>query len=131
MLVKDKLIVQEVNLNHRNHMTDQQTYDHYPENVRLSGEVLVTAQQMIRVGGNKKKIKLDLTRQTGKPVLMKTLHNIQTKDQAQKFVGPDDAFLKLYDILAAISNANVCFITDEGDELVGRLSCRSISVFFY
>lgn len=118
---KNKLIVREVELKHENHMCDQQTYDHYPENVRLTGDVLLKAQEMIKVDGNKMKIKMHLTKLTGKPILMKSLHNIQTNDQKEKCVGAADELRKLYELLGAIPNANVCFITDEQDELVGKL----------
>lgn len=118
---KNKLIVKEVDLKHENHMCDQQTFDHYPENVRLTDDVLLKAQEMIKVDGNKKKIKMHLAKLTGKPVLIKSLHNIQTNDHKEKCVGAVGELRKLYDILGAIPNANVCFITDEQDELVGKL----------
>lgn len=123
----NKLIVKEANLTHQNHMCDQKTYDLYPENVRLTGDTLVKAQEMIQVGGNKKQIKMQLTEQTGKPVLMKTLHNLQTKEQNQKHVGTDDQLRNLYDILSAIPNINACFITDDQNELVGNLKDHRFS----
>lgn len=111
-------------------MCDQQTYDHYPENVRLEGEALLLAEQMIRVGGNKKNIKMHLMKVTGKPVLTKTLHNIQTKNLQEKQAGSEGMLQKLYNILDAIPNANVCFISDEEDELVGKL-CRRFLCFVF
>lgn len=35
-LVKDKLIVKHVNTSHENHQADENTYQAYPENVRLT-----------------------------------------------------------------------------------------------
>lgn len=102
-------------------MCDQQTYDHYPENVRLTGEALATAQQMVKVDANKKKVKMHLTQQNGKPVLLKNLHNIQTKALNDKRDKSGNDLRQLFDILTAIPNANVCFITDEEDDLVGKL----------
>lgn len=127
MLVKNKLVVKEVNLNHQNHLCDQMTYDHYPENMRLSKEDATTASQMIKVGGKKQKIKAYLSEKTGKPVLLKTLHNIQTKLQNQDKVAPDDEIYKLHDILAEIRDANVSFIVDEEDLLVGKTTNSTFS----
>lgn len=54
------LVVKEVNLKHENHSVDQQTYAHYPENVRLSEEDIQYAKNMIDVDGDKSKIKMVL-----------------------------------------------------------------------
>lgn len=117
----NKLIVREVNLNHQNHSCDQQTFDHHPENVRLSDDDLNIAKQMIEVDGNKQRIKIYLTKKSGKPVLLKALHNIQTNNHTEKNVGPHNELQKLYNILANIPNANVCFISDDDDVLVGKI----------
>lgn len=102
-------------------MTDQQTYDHYPENLRLNDEDTAIAKQMIAVGGKKQKIKMHLTEKREKPVLLKTLHNIQNNMQNEKNVGPENELHKLYNILNAIPDATVYFITDDDDNLLGRL----------
>lgn len=101
-------------------MCDQQTFDHYPENVRLSNEDTEMANQMIAVEGNKQRIKTYLTKKSGKPVLLKTLHNLQTKVQNKDKVAPADEIYKLYDILVELPNTNVCFITDDDDVLLGE-----------
>lgn len=120
MLVENKLVVKQVNLNHQFHLCDQKTYDHYPENMRLSKEDTKVASEMITVAGKKQKIKAFLTEKIGKPVLLKTLHKIQAKMQNKDKVAPDDEIYKLHDILAEIPNANVSFIVDDEDSLVGK-----------
>lgn len=67
-------------MNHANHLITQQVYDHYPENVRLNADELAIAEKMVKVDGNKKKIKMFLQNERGKPVPLKLLHNIQTKN---------------------------------------------------
>lgn len=119
-LRKDKFIVTEVNLDHENHNTDQQTYDLYPENVRLTGEVLSKAEEMIEVGGNKKKIKMHLAKLTGKTVPMKTLNNIQTNMQKKKSVGADNQLDQLYNVLKDLPDTIVRFVSNTDDELVGN-----------
>lgn len=79
---------------------------------------------MIEVDANKKKVKMFLNDKTGKPVLMKSLHNIQTNNQKEKQGAPGNELLKLYDLLATIPNAKCCFVTDDDDELVGKLRHR-------
>lgn len=96
------------------------TYDHYPENMRLSKDDTEIAGQMIKVGGKKQKMKTFFTEKTGKPVLLKTLQNIQTKMQTKEKLAPDEEIYKLHDILSEIPNANVSFIIDDDDELVGK-----------
>lgn len=102
-------------------MCDQTTYDHYPENVKTGG-ALATAEQMIAVDGNKKNIKMQIAAKTGKPVLLKSLHNIQTKSLNQKVSHTGDGLRELYDMLTAIPNVNVCFISDDDNELVGKFT---------
>lgn len=117
-LKNNKFIVKAVHLNHEGHMTDQQTYDHYPENVRLNSTETKKAEEMIAAGGNKKIIKMQLMNgREGKSVLIKALHNIQTK--MQKNIGTANGDLvTLYDILAAIPGAMVRFISNDENELV-------------
>lgn len=97
-------------------MCDKQTY----ENVKLTGDALLKAQKMIKVDGNKKKIKAYLTEMSEKSVLIKTLQNIQSKEKKDKNVPAVDQLRKLYDIMSTIPDATVCFITDDEDELVGK-----------
>lgn len=98
---------------------DDKTYDHYPENVKLSKESAAKVQNMLSVGANKRKIKADLMKETGKPVLMKTIHNIQTKIQ-QKIQNADGNVLqKLYDVMVSVPGAKVRFISNDEDRFVG------------
>lgn len=119
-----------MDLNHLYHLCDQKTYDHYPENVRLSGNELIAAKRMIEVGGNKQKIKAHLTKVTAKPVLLKSLHNIQTNINKEKNVGPENELHKLHDILAQIPNAIVSFISTDDNELFGKLD-RIFTVYSF
>lgn len=118
-------MVKEVQLNHENHNCDQQTFEHYPENVRITGDALSKAEQMVQVGGNKKKIKMLLQEQTGKPVLLKSIHNIQNSNQQHNQGTPGDQLKMLYDVLSQITDSYSCFVTDEDDELVGKLICQN------
>ncbi len=98
---------------------DQKTYDHYPENMRLSTDEMEHVQEMIAVGANKKKIKADLMRKTGRPIMMKQLHNIQTKMQSVAHDGPGSDLQKLFDMLEAIPDVNARFVSNENGEFVG------------
>lgn len=55
-----KLTVKEVNLKHEYHATDEVTFKHYPENLRLPTEKLEEVEKMISLGVNKQKLKADL-----------------------------------------------------------------------
>lgn len=115
-----KLIIKESKLNHQGHSLDQQTYDHYPENVRLSNEQIENVEKLISVGANKRKIKINVMKDTGKPVLMKSIHNIQTKMQQKTQNGDGNSLQKLYDVMATIPGAKVRFISNEKNEFVGK-----------
>lgn len=121
------MIVTEANLNHENHLCDQVTYDHYPENLRLSNEAVEKAKEMIEVGGNKQKMKSYLTKRYGKPVLLKTLHNLQTAMQKNKIPQVDE-LQQLYDILSEIPNANMCFVCDDNDDFVGKAYASQLNL---
>lgn len=112
--------MKEAKLNHENHVINEQVYDHYPENVRLKESELTVAQQMNDVGGNKKLIKMYLQKQRGKPVLMKTLHNIQTKSNEQKKGGPENMLETIYNAMKTIPAAIVRVICNQDDEFIGK-----------
>lgn len=116
----NKLVVTESKLNHRNHSLDQKTFDHYPESMRLSKQHEEEARSMIAVGGNKKQIKTNIMKKSGKPVMMKTLHNLQSKMQNEMHKGAVSDLQKLYDALAAVPGAKVRFISNEVNEFVGK-----------
>lgn len=75
--MKDKLKVMEVQLQHELHNSDKQTYNHYPENMRLDKEQQQEVEKLVALGTNKQRIKADLMK-SGKEVPIKLLHNIQT-----------------------------------------------------
>lgn len=114
------LIITESMLQHRNHATDQQTFDHYPENMKLSPEHEKLAKEMIATDCNKRKLKVQLMKVTGKPVAMKTLHNLQTKTQFELSNGDGNDLQKLYDALTATPGSTVRFITNDENEFVGK-----------
>lgn len=64
-----------------NHNCDQQTYQHYVENMRLSAQEKEVAGRVIKCGGNKQVLKMQLMseRENSSPVPVKSLHNFQTK----------------------------------------------------
>lgn len=107
-------------LKHEGHGVDAVTYAHYAENLRLNDEDTMEAQKMIRVDGNKKKIKMLLMRKLGKPVPIKALHNLQTKMSSEQQCDPDDTLASLHEILSKIPNATVKFVTNQHNELLGK-----------
>lgn len=115
-----KLIVTESMLQHQNHATDQQTFDHYPEKMKLLPEHEKLAKEMIAMDCNKRKLKVQLMKATGKPVSMQTLHNIQTKLQSVLSGGSGNDLQKLYDALTATAGATVRFIANDENEFVGK-----------
>lgn len=101
---------------------NQQVYDHYPENMRLNKDELVIAEKMVKVDGNKKKIKSFLQNERGKPVPIKLVHNLQTKmNSAIQGASDENILEKLYQALMTIPNSRVRFISNEDDnELIGK-----------
>lgn len=114
----EKLIVKQSKLDHENHSTDQTTFDHYPENMKFSAEQELAIGKMLSVGANKKMLKL--MKETGKPVMMKQLHNLQTKLQKAAHNGPGSDLQKLFDVLVTIPGAKVRFISNDDGEFVGN-----------
>lgn len=65
---------------HENHQLNDQTFNHYLENVRLFSEEIVKAESMHR-NGKKSKIKANLMAQrienkSNAPVMLKAIHNL-------------------------------------------------------
>lgn len=56
-LSENKIKIKELNQNHENHNCDRQTYLHYPESMRLTTEEESFAENLIKCGANKQKIK--------------------------------------------------------------------------
>ncbi|KAJ6639656.1 hypothetical protein Bhyg_12403, partial [Pseudolycoriella hygida] len=84
-----QLVVKEAQLHHENHLLNEQVYKYYPENLRLIDTEVAKAQEMIEVDANKKKVKMVLEKQRGKPVPIKLLHNLQTKINEEKQAGSE------------------------------------------
>lgn len=115
-----------MNLCHENHATDQMTYDHYQENMRLSPVEQSQAMKMISMGANKKKMKMDLMNQRGgKPVSLKNLHNLQTKMQQHTKNSSTNDLQTLYECLSQIPRAKVRFIINQANEILGKYSLLS------
>lgn len=108
-----------MNLVHENHRSDKQTYNHYPENLRLKPEQKKDVSKMVALGTNKYRIKADLLA-NGTEVMLKYLHNIQT-EQHQSFKQPDEAneLKQLLEELTKIPNSKIRVFTNEEDELIG------------
>lgn len=108
-------------MKHENHAVDAVTFAHYPENLRLNQEQVMEAKKMIQVDGNKKKIKLRLMKESGKPVQMKSLHNLQTKMYLEQQSNPNDELATLHEMLSKIPNAVVRFVTNQENECIGKI----------
>ncbi len=115
----NKLVVTQSELHHRNHSLDDKTYDHYPENVRLSDKNIEQIEVLLAAGANKRKIKANMMKATGKPVLMKSIHNVQTKMQQSKQNADVNVLQDLYDAMVAVPSAKVRFISNMDNEFVG------------
>lgn len=114
------LIVTEVNLNHRNHRLDKQTFDFYPENLRLKREQKDEVKKMIALGVNKQKLKAQLMKENNRVISLKVLHNIQTKQRLLKEGNNRETELKqLLEELQKVPNARIRVFTNEENELIG------------
>lgn len=63
-----------------------------------------------------------MMKETGKPIMMKQLHNYQTKMQNEAHKGHGNDLQKLYDNLVAIPGAKVRFVSNANDEFVGNFA---------
>ncbi len=89
MQKNNKLKVTSLNDQHANHQVNEQTFRHYPENVRLSPNEQLTISSMIETNANKRKIKdflMEKRLESGNnaPVSLKSIHNTQTKHHKEK-----------------------------------------------
>lgn len=98
---------------------DDKTFDHYPENVKLSEKNIAQIEELLAAGANKRKIKANIMKETGKPVLMKSIHNVQTKIQQAKQNADGNVLQDLYDVMVTVPGAKVRFISNSNDEFVG------------
>lgn len=115
------LTVNESSLVHENHATDEVTYNHYSENLRIPPEKLQEVEKMISLGANKQKIKANLMQEENRIVSLKTLHNIQSKlrHQNQHKYDGNDELQKIFQKLQEIPNATVRVVTSDQNELIG------------
>lgn len=117
-----KLVVTKANLHHANHATDKQTYDHYPENLRIKKDKLKDVERMVSLGVNKHKLKADLMKD-GDIVPLKTLHNIQTRLQMglqQNYSG--NQLAKMLERMREVPNARTRVIVNSDNELIGKIA---------
>lgn len=116
----ENLVVTKADLQHVNHATTQQVYDHYPENMRLKEDEETEVRNMIKVGGSKKLIKSHIEKKRETPVPIKLLHNLQTKMNAAVEGPSENPLENLHASLSLVPNVRVRFISNQNDELVGK-----------
>lgn len=109
-------------LEHTNHSTDEQTFKHYPENMRIDDDKVDNIKKMILMGASKRILKIDLMADGKKIIAMQLLHNLQTKCRKEKEIAYDgnDALQKLLNQLKGIPNANIRVVVDDNNELIGN-----------
>lgn len=119
-MTKNNLVVRESNLIHNNHRSDQATFQNYPENLRLNKKQMNEAQNMVRLGVNKTILKASFLKK-GKAVPLKTLHNIQTKQQ-NAYQRPNGAseLHQLLEEFEKIANARIRVFVNDAGELIGK-----------
>lgn len=127
IIFKDnKLKVSSMNLSQENHhQSNEQTYNHYPENVRLSTEEIQKASTMLQADGKKLKIKASLMQEriekgNRAPVILKAIHilnriNLQKKEQLKN---GENELEKLLNSMLQVPGARVEVLRDENNELV-------------
>jgi hypothetical protein len=72
----------------------QKIFSHYPRQRKLETEHRKKALEMMAIGGNKKKIQVEISKQAKKVVLLKDLHNLASKQKAPFRLADAVAFLK-------------------------------------
>jgi zinc finger SWIM domain-containing protein 3 len=109
---------------HENHNIDEQTYKHYTENMRLTEEEINFVNEMIQAGANKQKIKnMLMERRGGRPVSLKSIHNVQTKfkREIEQLIAEETELEKLLANMNKIPNARIKVSVNEDNELLGIL----------
>lgn len=114
-----------VHIAHKNHQINDQTFNHYPENVRLSSDEIEKAKTMLASDGKKAKIKANLMAQriekgSNVPVLLKAIHNLWTKNRLGKeqLLNGETELEKLLNNMFQVPGARVEVLRDENNELV-------------
>lgn len=122
LCTENHLVVQEVNLNHENHRSDETTFKHYPENLRLDKKQKKDAKKMIHLGVKPTVLKSHFMKQ-GKNVALKTLHNLKTMQQNScKPLNELTELDHLLEELQKIPNARIRICTNEDGELIGNFA---------
>lgn len=122
-LVNNKLTVKESNVIHENHRSDKLTFQHYPENMRLKEDETIEVRKRIACGGCKALIKHDLMKNRDSPVPLKAIHNLQTRDRAERQgLTPDNELERLLETMNEIPDAIAHVIRNEENELIGKYS---------
>lgn len=131
-MLKDKLTVRDINLNHENHQTDRKTFLAYPENVKLTESEATNIKPMIACGSSKQKIKAFISKSREGPVSLRALHNLQAKmhNESETCSRRDD-MQHLIKMMTGVPNARVRIITKENDEFVGVLFQDERMAYFY
>lgn len=85
----DKLKVVAANLVHEQHLMNLQTFNHYPENMRLTKEEESVAKTMVTGDGKKQKIKshlmkLRIDQGISAPISLKSVRNVQNKCRLER-----------------------------------------------
>lgn len=107
---------------HANHRSDEMTFKHYPENLRLTAKENMEARKMIAVNGSKRMIKAHLSKNRNSPVPLQALHNLQTKMRKEKqILGPENELVRVIEAMKTVPNATVRVIENDVQEFVGIL----------
>lgn len=103
---------------HKNHNLTAEVFKAYPESMRLTPNEKSAAVEMIKVGGNKQKIRLLLVEKRDcPPIRLKQLHNLQTNIRQGSATGTD--LDKLLIEMQKIPDATIKIAVDHDDNLVG------------
>lgn len=121
--------MREVNLHHENHRSDEQTFKHYPENLRLNADKQLEAEKLISLGVNKQRLKMYLMKD-GSTVPIKILHNIQTKQRnSYKKSSGQNELKDLLEEMNKVPNAKVRVYVNDEEELIGKFYHQSCSIY--
>lgn len=120
----DKYCIYSSKTVHENHNTDEQTYKHYAENMRLNEEEVNYVAESIRNGANKQKIKnILMEKRDGRPIALKSIHNVQNKLKRtiEHLIDEQTELEKLLENMNKIPNARIKVAVNENNELLGIL----------
>lgn len=119
--IPGKLVVKEFIDCHENHDTDEATYAHYPENLRLPEAQIAKAKSVISCHGNIQMLKSQLEKEEQHPVSSKYLHNLRAKMQLEKknaVYGTSD-LEKMISEMQKVPGAKIHVAQSSSNELIG------------